>query len=373
MLSWLGARHIVMLTAGLCGIGLALVLSASVADVEASDWTSYLRGHLLGMLLGLGVAAGLAHVPLRWLRILAYPAWGVSLVLLVCTLLPGIALKRGGSWRWLQIGGWEVQPLELAKLAMLLATAHLLATYADRMRDIRVGLLAPAVLSGVPAMLLLMQPDFGGAAMMCVSAGLLAFVAGARASHLALGAAIVGIFASSTLLAADYRSERIAAWWDRMGAEQFPDPGDDDYQARLSLVAFSAGGVFGQGLGAGEQRHKLPEAHTDYIFSIAGEELGLIGVVGILLAFLGLAWCSISVAARAGTTFEMLLATGAGLLLWPQAALNAAVAMDLLPTKGTTLPLLSYGRASLVASLAAIGLLLNVARSPGFNQQERWP
>jgi cell division protein FtsW len=193
----------------------------------------------------------------------------------------------------------------------------------------------------------------------------MAFVSGARLSHLIAGGVLLVPAAVVVLFTRDYRIDRIVAWLD-----PFSSPYGNSYQLVQSLLSFVSGGLTGAGIGAGDQRYYLPEAHTDFILSIAGEELGLIGVAGILIGFLGIAWCSVAVASRASEPFGMLVATGAGQLLWLQAALNAGVAMGLLPTKGTTLPFLSYGRSSLIASLIAVGLLLNVARSPGFRIED---
>jgi cell division protein FtsW len=384
VLSWLGARQLVICTVGLCVIGTALVLSASTvraAEMREGDWMFFVNRHVGGLLLGCLGALVAAQVPLSWVRRASYPAWLLATLLLGVTLVVGVAHKGGKRWLSLDtaFGGVEFQPLELAKLGVVLAVAHFLASHAHRVRDYRVGLLAPLALAGVPAAVLFFQPDFGGLVLIGACTALLAFAAGARISHWALAGAMVAVpVATLALYTPGYRSERISSWWNRLGAEQFADPVDKDHQARLALLSFKRGGLTGVGLSAGRGRETVPESHNDFILPIAGEELGLFGVLGILIGFLGIAWCSIAVALRAADPFGMLLATGTGLLLWLQAALNIAVAMDLLPTKGTTLPLLSYGRSSLIASLIAVGLLLNVARTPGFasagrHHEDFWP
>jgi cell division protein FtsW len=307
----------------------------------------------------------IANLPLAWLRSLSIPLWLVAIALLACTLVPGVGIERNGSARWLSAGPILFQPLEIAKLAVVLSVAHSLASRAERVRDIRVGLITPGLIAGVPAAIVLLQPDFGGAAMLGSLAIVMAFVSGARLSHLIAGGVLLVPAAVVVLFTRDYRIDRIVAWLD-----PFSSPYGNSYQLVQSLLSFVSGGLTGAGIGAGDQRYYLPEAHTDFILSIAGEELGLIGVAGILIGFLGIAWCSVAVASRASEPFGMLVATGAGQLLWLQAALNAGVAMGLLPTKGTTLPFLSYGRSSLIASLIAVGLLLNVARSPGFRIED---
>ena len=377
MLSWLRGRHLIICTVGLCAIGTALVLSASTvraAQMPQGDWMFFVNRHIGGLLLGCLGALVAARVPLSWVRKASYPAWLLATLLLAVTLVVGVAHKGGKRWLSLDtaFGGVEFQPLELAKLGVVLAVAHFLASHASRVRDYRIGLLVPLGLAGVPALILFFQPDFGGLILIGACVALLAFSAGARISHWALAGTVVLVpVMGIALFSEGYRADRISDWWGRLGAERFPDPEDKDYQARVSLLSFKRGGVTGVGLSAGRGRETVPESHNDFILPIAGEELGLVGVLGILVGFLGIAWCSIAVALRAADPFGTLLATGAGLLLWLQAALNCAVAMDLLPTKGTTLPLLSYGRSSLIASLIAVGLLLNVARTPGFTSGRR--
>jgi cell division protein FtsW len=368
VLNWLAGRHLVILVVGLCGIGVPLVLSAAA---DLGDWTVYLRGHLLGLLLGVAVAITLARIPLAWLRALGYPAWLLALLLLAVTFVPGVGVQIKGSARWIKLGSVQFQPLEFAKLAVVLALCQGLAHRSARVRDIRVGLLIPALLAGIPAALLLRQPDFGGAVFVCVCAAVLAFIGGARASHLALAAAIVAPAAALVLAAQPYRSGRLEAWYLRIAGE-YRDVYQENWQAWEARLSTYAGGWFGIGIGGSQERYRLPEARNDYILSVAGEELGFTGVALILSAFLGIAWGSIAVAVRTSDPFAMLLASGAGLLLWLQAVVNAAVVLDLLPTKGTTLPFLSYGRSSLIVSLAAVGLVLNVARSPGFQREEPW-
>jgi len=224
--------------------------------------------------------------------------------------------------------------------------------------DVRFAVVGPALLIGVPATAAVLQPDFGGALLLVTFGAVLVFLAGARTSHLLVS----GAFALPALavigMSADYRVKRVAVFWD-----PFVDPQGSGYQLVQSLFAFGAGGVFGRGLGAGHQKWSfLPEPHTDFIVSVVGEELGLLGIAVLLLAFALLAFASLGIAARARDLHGQLLAAGAGALLWLQAAINTGVAMGRLPTTGTTLPLFSYGRSSMVVSLAAVGLILHVAR-----------
>ena len=241
---------------------------------------------------------------------------------------------------------------------MIVALAQWLSVHESRVRDFRVAILLPTLLAAVPAALLMLQPDFGGALMILMFAAALVFAAGARLDHL-LASGVVALPALALLgLVRGYRLSRLEAFLDPWG-----DPLGHGYQLIQSLLAFGAGGLDGTGLGSGQQKlGYLPEAHTDFILSVVGEELGLIGVVAVLACFALVGLASLSIASRARNTHAMLLAAGAGLLIWMQGLVNAGVAMGVLPTTGATLPLFSYGRTSLVVSLVAIGLVLCAAR-----------
>jgi cell division protein FtsW len=261
-----------------------------------------------------------------------------------------------------------IQPLELVKLGLVLGLAQWLAAIGPRVRDLRFGVALPLGLGvGIPGTILMFQPDFGGVLLLGLFAVAILFVAGARMSHLA----VVGVLSVPVLLylalGADYRLGRIEGFLD-----PFASPRDRGYQLIQSFLAFGAGGLFGTGLGAGQQKLGfLPEAHTDFILSVVGEELGLFGVATILLALAVFGLASVGIAARARDRYGLVLAGGAGFLIWLQGSVNAAVTMGLLPTTGITLPFLSYGRSSLLTSLAAVGLILNVAR-PGKRGRSGW-
>ncbi len=359
MLSRLGTPHLVVSSALLLGLGTVMVYSASAmrAEAEFGSSTVYLLRQLQGIGLGIGFGALAARVPLGWLRRGAPLAWLAGVLLVGATLTP-LGVSQNGAQRWLGLGGWTFQPLEVCKLGTILALAWWLAGVEARMRDIRFALLGPAVVAGIPAALLLGQPDYGGAVLLLLAAGILAFAAGARLSHLAAAAALSLPAIAYLALAESYRVARLTAFADPWG-----DPLNGGYQLVQSLLAFGAGGVTGVGLGAGQQKlGYLPEAHTDFVLSVVGEELGLVGVIAVLGLYLVLGLSSLAIASRSRDRFSQLVALGASLLIWLQGAVNAGVALGALPTKGTTLPLFSAGRSSLAASLVAIGLVLNAAR-----------
>ena len=359
MLSRFGTPHLLVAVTLLVGSGLVMVYSASAARSDVYfgvTWAIALR-QLVGA--GLGVAALIAasRLPLDWLERLAWVCWALGVLGIALTLGP-LGIDVNGARRWLAIGPLTFQPLEPAKLAVVIGVSHWLAAHSDRMSDFRHAIAMPLLLAGIPALLLLEQPDFGGAVTLVLLTVALIFAAGARLSHLgflaALGVPLLAVVAGMS----PYRLRRL-----EMFLDPWADPLGNGYQLVQSQLAFGAGGLSGAGLGAGQQKlFYLPEAHTDFILSVIGEETGLIGVLAVLACFAVVAISTLGIAARASSLFATLLALGCGLMLWLQAAVNAGVAMGALPTKGTTLPLLSFGSTSLVACLAAVGLILNVAR-----------
>jgi cell division protein FtsW len=372
ILSRLTAPHLFAVTAALAIAGPVFVYSASAVRSEMlfGSSTVYLWRQIQGLLLGTLAAVVLARVQTIWLRRTGIGVFVASVLLLAATLTP-LGVEQHGARRWLGLGiggfGFSLQPLEFVKLGVVLGLAQWLAAIDDRVRDARLGVVIPLAAIAVPAAILLLQPDFGGAVLVGIFAMTLLFVGGARPSHLGAATLLTSPILILLAVVAPYRFGRIQAFID-----PFSDPSGRGYQLIQSLLAFGAGGVFGTGLGAGQQKlGYLPEAHTDFILSVIGEEVGLVGVVVLLIAlgFFGIA--TLAIAARARDRYGMLLATGAGLIVWMQAMINAAVAMGLLPPTGTTLPLLSYGRSSLITSLAAVGLVLNVAR-PGKRGRAGW-
>jgi len=350
-------------------LGVAVLLLASIGAVAVYSATAplaldaaippYFLRHVLAALLGAGVVVVAARVPLAaWHRV-AFPLWVVSIVLLAATLALGVA--GGGARRWLPLPGlgFAFQPVELAKLATVLAVAALLAR-----RDGRAGVHTPRLgaalaLGALPAALCLAQPDLGNAVLLVGLAALLLFVAGADFRPLlavgALGAVLVAVYTALR----PYALRRVLGFldpWSRASAEGF--------QLVQSFVAFGRGGVLGVGVGDGRQKlFYLPEAHTDFILSVVAEEAGLVGVLLVLGGFAALLVAGLRIALAARQRFALLLAFGMTMLLVVPALLNAAVVMGCLPTKGLTLPFLSYGRTSLVVSCLAVGILLAVARA----------
>jgi cell division protein FtsW len=338
-------------------IGAIAVFSATTTTSDAT-FSPYFVRHLAGLAVGALLVLGAAQLPLvAWYRI-AYPLYGVSLVALAATLALGVSAN--GARRWLDLPGiGAFQPVELVKLASVLATCAFLAR-SDSRGDLSMRSCALAFgFALAPMALCLRQPDLGSTVVIAALVGAIVFVAGAPLRVLALpgllGAAGVSLYCAVK----PYAMRRVLAFlspWD--------DPTGIGFQLVQSFVAFGRGGLFGTGPGNGLQKlHYLPEAHTDFVLSVIAEEAGLIGVALVLGLFVALVVTGLRIAQRATHRFGLLLGFGATLLIGLPALLNAAVVMGLLPPKGLTLPFLSYGRSSLLASCCAAGILISIARA----------
>ncbi len=303
---------------------------------------------------GLGCLVALA-LPSTVFRTLAYPALIGAFISLCLVLLPGFS--HGNVQRWLSFGALNFQPSELAKGAVVLYLAYALAKKADRLHSFVYGLLPLLLVVGCIVGIIALEPDLGGAVFISLLLAALLFVAGARRRHLA-GLAGVGLLCLSYgVLSADYRTDRFLTF-----LNQSADLQGEGYQLDQSRLAFGAGGVFGVGLGESRQKLSyLPEAHTDFIFAVIGEETGLWGTTGIVLLFGLLGARGLRVASRHPTQFGRLLAFGCTFLIVCQAGINMAVVVGLLPITGLPLPFVSYGGSALVTSLCCTGMLLRLS------------
>ena len=280
-------------------------------------------------------------------------------VLLLLVLIPGIGHSVNGSRRWLRILGLNFQVSELARVLVLTYVASYAARREQELRETLPGLAKPLGLLGVFFVLLLVEPDFGAATVLMATGFGVLFVAGARLRYViglaVAGGALIGWVAMSE----SYRMRRLTAFLD-----PWADPFNSGFQLTQSLIAIGRGEWFGVGLGESVQKlFYLPEAHTDFLFAVLAEELGLAGVILTLALFIGLVWRALQIArmaADAGLKFQSYLAAGFGIWLGLQSFINIGVNMGVLPTKGLTLPLMSYGRSSLIVTLAWVGLLLRV-------------
>jgi len=352
---------IVATTLALLLVGLVMVTSASItlAERQVGDAFAYLDRQLLSAALGLGCAALMLLVPMSvWERSAPLLLAG-AFVLLVLVLVPGIGHEVNGSRRWIRLGPVNFQPSEVARVALLAYVSAYAVRYQEALSASWQGFFKPLAVIGVASALLLLEPDFGAAVVLFATSTLVLFLAGARWRDF-LGVAVAGLLGVAALaVSSDYRVRRLTAFMD-----PWADPFDSGFQLTQSLIAIGRGEWFGVGLGSSIQKLSyLPEAHTDFVFAVFAEEFGLIGVIAVLLLFLLLVLRSLRLsrlAAEAGMPFHACMAAAFGIWLGVQAFINIGVTMGILPTKGLTLPLLSYGRSSLLVTLAWIGALLRI-------------
>jgi cell division protein FtsW len=299
------------------------------------------------------------HVPYRAYRRLAYPLLAIALVLLAAVLLSPLGVTAGGSSRWLRLGPLRFQPSEFARFALIVYLAYSLEKKADRIKDFSIGFMPHVVVLGVVAVLILKQPDFGSAVILAALTWLMMFVGGVRLLYLGSSCVLLGLAGLYFISLAGYRVRRLLSFLD-----PWQYSSDAGYQIVHSLMAFGTGGWWGAGIGKGYQKlFYLPEPHTDFIFSVIGEELGLAGVLVIIGLYLLIVWKGIRIARHAPDLFGCYLAVGLTAALGMQICINMGVTLGLLPTKGLTLPFLSYGGTSLVLNMATIGILMNISAS----------
>lgn len=348
------------LVLGLTLFGLVMVLSAtSVAGVylEQSLLFQFSR-QALWAVVGAVAFLALSRIDYRRLQRLAPLSVFVSTGFLIAVLIPGVGSNINGSSRWLTIGPLTIQPAEFAKIALVLFTADLLTRRGKKMDRTDLTIRPVLVVLGVFSLLLLLQPKLGTVIVLTAVALTMLFIAGARLDHLAL-ITVLGIIAAGILAySADYRRARILAFLD-----PWADPAGFGLQTIQSQVGIASGGLFGVGLGGARSKWGfLPHAHSDFIFAIVAEEIGLIGGIGLIMAFCLFGYLGIRVAINAPDRFGMLLAAGLTSWILFQAFLNIGMAIGLLPITGEPLPFVSAGGSSLVSSLAAAGLLSSIGR-----------
>jgi len=351
---------LVLVTLALVAFGLVMVYSASSARalLGADDPAYYLKRQALYAVAGLVALVLLSRTDYRRLRHAAGPLLLASFVLLVAVLAIGTAVN--GARRWIPLGTLTFQPSELAKLALALWIAGLLArrptpqTLNDLVRPI--GLVV-----GAACALILVEPDLGSALAIAIMVAAVLLVAGTPVRTLAAGSGIAGILVLAAIWLEPYRRARIFSFID-----PWHDPQGAGFQSVQAMIALGSGGIFGVGLGESVQKiYYLPEASTDMIFAIVGEELGLVGVLAVIGAFALFAYAGLNIALRCHDPFGKGLAAGLTALVCGQAAVNISAVMGLAPLTGVPLPFVSYGGSSLVVSLASVGILLNIAVNHG--------
>ena len=344
-------------------IGIVMLASTSGIQGQASfdDPTHFIKRQAVFLVVGLMGAYVMGRIPYVYWRVLAIPLALVSLALLCMTLMPGVGIVRNGARRWLALGPITFQPSEVAKLASVVLLAWWMARYRRYAHEFGRGLLAPLTLLGLFSVLIFVEPDFGTTALVATVGMAIMFMGGTRVGYL-LVSGLLGASAFALMIAEnEERRNRVIAFLDPEKYER-----GEAFQLMQALYAFVVGGPGGVGLGQSMQKlHYLPEAHTDFIFAILGEEFGFGATLGVVLLFFAFFICGLVISRSAADSFGKLLAFGITTLITLQAALNIGVVTGSLPTKGLPLPFMSFGGTSLVITLAMVGILVNVGRYGG--------
>ena len=341
--------------------GFVILASASItiSDNATGNPFFYLERQLVAAAIGLAAGAFCLFVPMSVWQSLGFLMLLVGLALLCVVLLPGVGYEVNGATRWVRIGIMNLQVSEPARLCLFIYLAGYVVRQQKSLREEFVGFLRPMLVLSLACALLLAEPDFGAAIVLLATALVMLFVAGARIRDFILFFSATVIAVVALTLTSPYRVHRLTGFLD-----PWADPYNSGFQLTQSLIAIGRGEWLGVGLGDGVQKlFYLPEAHTDFVFAVFAEEFGLLGSVVLITLFLALLWRVFKLAMRAADSerfFEAYLAIGLGTWLGLQAFINVGVNMGLLPTKGLTLPLISYGRSSLIVAMIAIGLLLRI-------------
>jgi cell division protein FtsW len=359
-----GDRWILLAVVTLTALGVVMVLNTSFffAGERFGDPYHVIRKHLISVLAGGLLCLVASRLGSRHYERLAYPLLAVVVLALVAVLIPGVGLVRGGARRWLGAGPFNLQPSEFAKIAAVLYLARSIVRKGPlHMQTLTLGIVPHAIVVGVLALLVVVEPDFGTAVLLGIVLGAMLFAGGARLRDLALPLVPAVALATYVVRSSPYRLRRILTFLD-----PWQDPLNAGFQLVQSFLAVGSGGLLGSGLGESKQKmFYLPEAHTDFIFSVIGEELGLIGALVSVALFGVLAVRGFRIALRHPTPFGRLVAFGVTLVLVLQAGVNMGVVLGLLPTKGLALPFVSYGGSAMLASMAGAGVLLALSRESG--------
>ena len=349
---------IMLMAIALTCFGVVMVYSASsvMAAKRFHDGFFFLKRQGLFSLLGFAIMLVVMRVDYHTWKHLAVPALLLCLVLLGLVLIPGIGGRAGGSSRWLKLPGFNLQPSEMAKLALIMYMAYSLDKKQDKVKSLTAGFIPYMIVLMFLIGFLVLQPDLGGALTLAAVAMVMLFAAGTRLTYI-FSMFLLALPLLAIKLSHGYHKGRIDAF-----LNPWSDPEGKGFQIIQSWLALGTGGVFGQGLGEGKQKlFYLPEAHTDFILSVVGEELGFLGVGVIIGMFFLLVQRAMRIAVAAPDTFGRFLALGIAVLFGIEATVNMGVVTGLLPTKGLALPFISYGGSSLLISLFSVGILLNIS------------
>ncbi len=352
---WLPAAVLLLL-------GLLMVLNTTyfLGIEKKGDAFHFFKLHLAHIVAGFVILTLLSQFSLAGLRRIVMPLFIVSVAMLALLYVPGLGLMKGGARRWLKLGPLVAEPSELVKFALVFFLAKFLSKRQDRIREFTHGPLAVFLIVGPITLMILKQPDFGSTVMIALILFAMLWAAGARWQHLAAaGSGAIGLLVFQAV-AKSYRMKRLTTFLDPWSVAR-----GAGFQLVQSFIALNEGGKWGVGLGAGRQKmFYLPEAHTDFVFAVVGEEFGLVGAAVVVALFLVILFRGMRIAHDEPDPFASLLAVGLTALLSIQALINMSVVIGLIPTKGLPLPFLSYGGTSIIIAMAALGALLALGRRP---------
>ncbi|MFH0909040.1 MAG: putative lipid II flippase FtsW [bacterium] len=365
---WRTASILIGIVLLLVALGIVMLASTSAVRGETihHDANYFLKRQGVALIIGFIGAVFASRFDYHCWRTLAVFIGIVSVVLLVMAVTPGVGLNIKGSSRWLRMGPFNVQPSELAKFSSIILLAWWMSRIQRRADDFKVGLLVPLMLLGLLTGLIFIEPDFGTTLLMGLVGMSIMFIGGTRIGYLVIAAALGGSGFVLAIMQSPERMRRIFAFLD-------PDKYalDEAFQLLQAIYAFVVGGGRGAGLGASLQKQfYLPEAHTDFIFAIIGEELGIVASLGVVILFLGFLFCGLRISLRAVDSFGRLVAFGITAMITLQAAINIGVVTGCLPTKGLPLPFISFGGTSIAVSLLMVGVLVNIALQAGSERED---
>lgn len=351
-------KLLIISTLGLVAFGAVMVYSTSyvVAMRKFGDGFYFVEKQIIFALIGFSAFLAASRMPYEFYKKLTYPLLILSAVFLVMLMIPGMGHSAGGAKRWLKLPGFTFQPSEFAKFAVVVFMAYSLEAKKNVIKDFSLGFLPNIIIPGVIIALIMREPDFGTAVTLGFLVFIMNFIAGVRLRYLGgLALAAIPVF-YVVVTNFSYMMKRLLIFLD-----PWADPDGAGFQIVQSFIAFGSGGIWGVGLGDGLQKLLyLPEAHTDFIFSIIGEEFGLVGVTVMVALYIAYLICGVKIASSAKDLFGKYLALGLTFMVSLQALINMAVVLGILPPKGLPLPFISYGGTSLIVSMFSSGVLLNI-------------
>lgn len=344
----------------LCGLGLTMILSTSAIMAERfySDKYFFFRKQLVFVFAGMAVMFMAYMIPRNFFYKLKYLWILGTITAFALTLYSPLGQSAGGATRWLNLGVISIQPLEIAKVTLVIYLACFFAHKQEMIKRFSVGFVPPTIITGLFCVFLLLQPDFGGAVYIAALFFLMSLVGGTRIIYLFSSSVLAGITAAMLIMQSPYRFRR---WFSFL--DPFKDAQDSGYQLVQSLYAFGSGGIWGMGLGEGRQKlFFLPEAHNDFIMAVIGEELGFIGISLVFIILGIIIWRIMAISIRQTELVDRFAGFGMGIIIIIGSLLNLAVVLGMVPPKGLPMPFISYGGSSLVVSLFCVGFLLNLSR-----------